>query len=68
MQWPSILHQHSADGKIIRLRMHLRRFVKLCKFEHGCRRQLALKLTKGLVTKLILLHGLAISPTSWTKS
>jgi hypothetical protein len=57
MQWPSTLHQHSANAKITHPRMHLKRFVKFRELEHGRRRQLVLKLSKGLVTKLIPLLG-----------
>ena len=57
MQWPSTLHQHSANAKITHPRMHLKRFVKFRELEHGRRRQLVLKLPKGLVTKLIPLLG-----------
>jgi hypothetical protein len=57
MQWPSTLHQHSANAKITHPRMHLKRFVKFREHEHGRRRQLVLKLSKGLVTKLIPLLG-----------
>ena len=44
MQWPSILHQQSAIGKVTHPRMHLKRFVKLRELKYGQRRQLAPKL------------------------
>ena len=34
MQWPSILRQHSTNGKITRPHIHLKRFVKLRKVDH----------------------------------
>src|ERR1700737_1476582 len=43
----------SANGKVTRPRMHLKRFVKVRKLKHGQRRELAFKLPKGLVTRLI---------------
>ena len=46
-----------ANGKVIRPRMHLKRFVKLREPDHGRQRELALKLLKNLVAKLIPLSG-----------
>ena len=56
-QWPSNVHQQCVNGKITHPRIHLKRFVKFRKLEHGWRKQLALKLSKALVTKLISLLG-----------
>ena len=57
-QWPSNLHQHSANAKSLACpRIHLKRFVKFRELEHGRRRLLVFKLPNGLVTKLISLLG-----------
>ena len=57
MQWPFILYQQSTNGKVICLRMHLKRFVKLWERKHGHQIQLAIEFTKGLVWRLIPLLG-----------
>ena len=57
MQWPSILYKQSAIGKVTHPCMHLKRFFKLLKLEHGWRKKLALKLPKDLVARLIPILG-----------
>src|ERR1700738_2293664 len=47
----------SANGKVTRPRMHLKRFVKVRELKHGRRRELAFELPKSLVTRLIPLLG-----------
>ena len=69
MQWPSILHQQSANAKVTQPAMHLKRFVKFHELEHRRQRQLALKLPKDLVTRFIPLLGQPFLPQvgqGWT--
>jgi hypothetical protein len=47
----------SANAKVTRPRMHLKRFVKVRELKHGRRRELVFELPKGLVTRLIPLLG-----------
>src|ERR1700738_4090569 len=68
IQWPSILHQQYAIGKVIHPRMHLKRFVKFRKLEHERRRELGLKLPKDFGEKAHPTLGIAISFTSSTRS